>query len=293
MTKARFFLVCLVAMFAFLACTQPAAAQKRPRFKVKVMQNKASEVRPDASSLALTADLYALEQAFTATAASFPLNSDGSELWPCFGFSINLDCPNIGDPSQTFPDGGVAVGSPAYLWSLPACNQNSATVPPCGEIATWYEDDSGDTADDLTYLVTVTQVQSGKTVYIADSGIVDFGPNFGGSGADILIYSDQGFGTLGDAAGPNNGDCETDLNYPSKTDPNTSLFVIQANKTCVPPIEGVATITATTEVATPHYAKKTTATACAPTALPCYTVTYTKKYSVIQKSLIYLQAAGD
>jgi hypothetical protein len=296
MTKARFFLVCLVAMFAFLVCTQPAAAQKKPRFKVTRISKAHSEVRSDASESALAADLYALQQGFTATAVSLPLNSDGSEIWPCFGDGSGTgDCPFVGDPQQDLPVGGVVVGGPQYVWSLPTCNQNTATVAPCGQIDTWYEDDSGDTTDDLTYLVTVTQVQSGKTVYIADSGVIDFGANpFGGPVEDIIIYGDQGFGTLGDATGPNNGNCDTDFNYPLPTGANPGVvYGVQANKTCVAPIEGVATITSTTEIATPHYAKKTTATACAPAAAPCYTVTFTKKYSVIEKTLIYLQAAGD
>jgi hypothetical protein len=301
MTKARFFLVCLVAMFAFLACTQPAAAQKKSRFKVTRISKAQPAVHSDASADALAAGLYATEQAFVANPLSLgtgtpgAFNSDGTELWPCFGDSTtaNVDCPSIGDPSQTFPDNAVAVGGPSYSWPLSACNQNSDTVIACGQIDSWYEDDSGDTTDDLTYLVTVTQVQSGKTVYIADSGVVDFGANpFGGPGENIIIYGDQGFGTIGDATGPNNGNCDADFNYPLPTGANPGeVYVIQANKTCVPPIAGVATITSTTEVATPHYAKKTTATACAPSPAPCYTVTFTKKYSVIEKSLIYLTPA--
>jgi len=294
MTKARFFLVCLVAMFAFLACSQLASAQSKSRFHVKAVPAKHSDANRGATSdPTLTADLYALEAAFTALPPQPPTNSDGTDLWPCFGDSstANPDCPTIGSPSETFPNGGVAVGVPQYVWSLPDCDGTTNGNVPCGQLETWYEDDSNDTSDDLLYSVEVVQ----GTSVILDSGTIDFGPNtFGGltPPADVIFSGDLSFGALGDI-GKNNGNCSADSGYPTSTDPGAPPFVIQANKTCVDPVAGVATVTATTEIAAPKYTKKTTAAACSPNPEPCYTVTYTKKYSISQKWNIYLQAPAD
>ncbi len=300
MTKARFFLVCLVAMFAFLACTQPAAAQSAKRIHVKAVPAKHSDAsRGVVSDAALAPDLYALEAAFTASSYPTVNTSDGTELWPCFGGSS--DCPVIGDPQIAFPDTGVVVGGPAYVWSLPDCDGTTngssvggvPTYVPCGQVETWYEDDSNDSTDELLYTVEVEQ----GTSVIYDSGTLDFGPNvFGGAVPpyDIVFSGDTNFGTLGQT-GKNNGNCEADFNYPLAAAANPGVtYSVQANKTCVNPVAGIATVTATTEIATPKYsAKKTTVAACAPTAPPCYTVTYTKVYSIIQKWNIYLQAAAD
>jgi hypothetical protein len=294
MTKARFFLVCLVAMFAFLACTQPAAAQKKPRFHVKAVPSNHSDAKENVNP-APPANLYGLEAAFTATSFLFPPNSDTSFIWPCFGDGSGTgDCPFIGDPQQNFPAGGVAVGVPQYVWSFADCDGNTvSSTTPCGETETWYEDDSNDSAADLTYLVEVTQGTGAGLKIIADSGVVDFGANpFGGlvPPADVVFSGALNFGTLGVPTGPNNGNCDADFNYPLVSNANPGqVYVVQANKTCADPVPGLATITATTELAVPKYTKKTTALACAPVAAPCYTVTFTKKYSVIQKWNIWLQ----
>jgi hypothetical protein len=296
MTKSRFFLVCLVGMFTFLACSQPASAQSKSRFHVKAVPATHSDANREVTSDGPPANLYALEAAFTTTSYG-TYNSDGSELWPCFGGTT--DCPVIGDPQVAFPDTGAALGGPAYVWSLPDCDGTtngssmggSPTYVPCGQTETWYEDDSNDATDDLLYRVEVVQ----GTNVIYDSGTIDFGPNpFGGltPPADVIFSGDTNFGTLGET-GKNNGNCVADEGYPTSADPGAAPFVIQANKTCVDPAAGVATVTATTEIATPTYTKKTTATACAPTAPPCYTVTYTKKYEISQKWNIYLQGAAE
>jgi len=297
MTKSRFLLVCSVAMFAFLACTQPAVAQSAARFHVKAVPSKHAEVRENVNP-APPDDLYALEAAFTATSFLFPANSDTTFIWPCFGDTStpNPDCMTIGDPSQTFPTGGVAVGAPAYVWSLADCDGTtngssvggSPTYIPCGETETWYEDDSNDSTDDLLYIVEVEQ----GTKVIYDSGTIDFGTNPFAGGTppfDVVFSGPTNFGTLG-VAGENNGNCEPDAGYPTATDPGATPFIIQANKTCVDPAPGLATITVTTELATPKYStKKTTVAACKPAAPPCYAVTYTKKYSISQKWNIWLQ----
>ena len=153
------------------------------------------------------------------------------------------------------PTGGAAIGIPQYVWSFSACDGTS-NLNPCGQTETWYEDDSGDTTDDLIYAITATQVQSGKTVYVADSGVVDFaGPNpFGGASppADVVIYGDQNFGT-GGATGKNNGNCSANFNYPVSWPTITYPYVVAANKTCVNPLPGLVTITALTELAHPTY----------------------------------------
>jgi hypothetical protein len=245
-----------------------------------------------------TKNLYGLGQAFVFspfTQSSSPTNSDGTDLWPCFGntSSANVDCPTIGNPTQTFPTGAAALGTPAYVWSFSACDASSSSVGPCGQTNTWYEDDTLDTTDDLIYSITATQVQSGKTVYVADSGIVDFaGVNpFGGASpaADVVIYGDQNFGTLG-VTGKNNGNCSGNFNYPVASNQESGItypYVIAAGKTCVDPVPGLVTLTATTELGTPTYTKTTKG--CPNGETSCYTVKFTKKYSVSQKWTIWLQ----
>ena len=280
MTKSRLFLVVAsLVIVAFFVCGQQAlAAENQHHWQIKVVPRVHSGV--DIRSNSVPAALYAGEMAFVATA--YPtVNSDGSDLWPCFGNTStpNTDCPTIGNPSITFPTGGVVLGAPSYTWSLDACNATSTSTPVCGQTNSWYEDDTNDSTDDLTYEIEVTQ---GSKI-IADSGLVDFGPNvYGGlsPAANVIIYGDQNFGTMGET-GKNNGNCDADYNYPTTSDPAGELFVIAANKTCVAPVAGVATLSATTSVATPKY-KLNPKTGT-------YTVTYTVKYKVTQKWNINLQ----
>jgi hypothetical protein len=300
MTKPRLLLVCSVAMVVFFACSQLAVAQStKSRFQVKLVPKAQSKVHSDVVTNPPPADnLYALTAAFTATAANLPPNTDDTPLWPCFGdtSSPNMDCSLIGDPSVTFPTGGVALGAPQYVWSLADCDgstngsgvDGASPYIPCGETETFYEDDSNDTTDDLLLTVEVEQ----GTKIIADSGTVDLGPNpFGGltPPADVVIYSRSNFGTLQTPAGPNNGNCDADMNYPTAADPAGVEFSIAAKKTCVDPVAGVATVTATTEIATPKYTMETTVAKCGATTPPCFTVTYSKKYSISQKWNIFLR----
>jgi|SRR5271163_1599691 len=278
-TKLRVFSGTILAvMIACCALGQLALAQTPHHYTIRVLPHqKTADAQPNANP-APAAGLYGVEQAFTATPGA--TNSDGTDLWPCFGNSTtpNVDCPTIGDPSVTFPSGGVALGGPQYVWSYSACDASAATdTTPCGQTETWYEDDSNDTSasDDLTYEIVAQQGSD----YIADSGIVDFGPNpYGGltPPADVIIYGDQNFGTLG-ATGKNNGNCEADFNYPTPVLPG--VFVVAANKTCVNPKPGLTTITATTSIATATFTTKKGVT----------TVKYTVKYKVQQKWSIWLQ----
>jgi hypothetical protein len=268
--------VILVLLIAFCAFGQPALAQTPHHFQIKVVPRgpQANGVRPNVT---LAPNLYPTWATFAGTPVGEGSNTDGSDLWPCFGggSSANPDCPTIGDPTTNFPTNGLAIGAPSYTWSLSDCNATSTSAPPCGQTESWYEDDSNDSADDLLYIIEVTQ---GSSV-IADSGTVDFGPNsFGGlsPAANVIIYGDQNFGTMGQT-GKNNGNCDADFNYPSPVLPG--VFVIQANKTCVAPVAGAATLTATTEIATPTFTTKKGVT----------TVKYTVKYKLSQKWTIWLQ----
>jgi|HubBroStandDraft_6_1064221.scaffolds.fasta_scaffold08287_3 hypothetical protein len=285
MTKCRLLQVfAALLIVAFFVFGQQVVAQGVPHnYHTQIVHRVNPDGARPAANPAPTDNLYPISQAFVVTPVPIGTNSDGTDLWPCFGGSTaNPDCPTIGDPSITFPAGGVALGAPQYVWSYSACDASKASdTTPCGQTETWYEDDSNDTSstDDLTYSLAVTQVQSGKTVYIADSGIVDFGPNpYGGlsPAADVIIYGDQNFGTLG-ATGKNNGNCEADFNYPSPVLPG--VFVVAANKTCVNPIPGLATVTATTEISTATFTTKKGVT----------TVKYTTKYKASQKWDIFFQ----
>jgi hypothetical protein len=301
MQKYRWFQVlAALTMVVFLVCGQQVLAQEKTHYQIKIVPKQSPVDRP-AVNPPPTANLYGLSQTFAATPGA--TNTDGTDLWPCFGNSTtpNTDCPTIGNPSVTFPSGGVALGGPAYDWSFANCDaftngtSNTAYVP-CAQTETFYEDDSGTGATfDLTYSITATQVQGGVTVYLVDSGTVDFGPNpFGALSppADVIISGDQNLGDWpGATTGPNNANCTADIAYPTSADPAPGLFVIQANKTCVEPKPGLVTFTAVTTVATPKYTKHTTAALCGNTTPPCWTVAYsaTGKKSVTQKWNIWLQ----
>jgi hypothetical protein len=286
MTKSRLFQVLIsLAVVAFFVCGQQLVAQEVPHhFHTQLLHRVNPDRAVPLTNPAPANNLYGVEQAFVATPLPSGVNSDGTDLWPCFGntSTANPDCPTIGNPSVTFPTGGVALGAPQYTWSYSACDASTSTdTTPCGQTETWYEDDSNDSAttDDLTYSITATQVQGGKTVYISDSGTVDFGPNpYGGlsPAANVIIYGDQNFGTLG-ATGKNNGNCSADFNYPNPALPG--VFVVAANKTCVNPAPGVATITATTSIATATFK----------TVKGVTTVTYKVKYKASQKWNIFFQ----
>ena len=301
--KSRLFqAVTSLAIVAFFVCGQLAVAQQNhPRFQIKVLPRVNSNgAKPEVTP---AANLYALQAAFTQGYPTPAANADGSDIWPCFGTSaINPDCPTIGDPAITFPGGGVAVGGPAYVWQLanPGANgygcdsdtngtSNTAYLP-CGQTETWYEDDTGDSTDELLYSIVVTQGAN----TLVDSGTVDFGPNiYGGQTppADVIIYGDQNFGTWpGAGSGANTGNCTADYNYPLTTPANPgALYIVEAGKTCKNPVAGAATLTATTEVGTPAYTKSTSKTVCGAVGIPCYTVKWTKKYEISQKWTIFFE----
>jgi len=273
--------VVVALIIAFCAFGQLVLAETPHNYQVRVVPRTQGNAI-HASTLA--DNLYPTWAAFAGspwTSTSSPTNSDGTDLWPCFGGgnTQNVDCPTIGDPTQNFPDNGVAVGSPSYTWSLSACDATSTSSNYCGQTETWYEDDSNDSSDFLIYSITAQQGSN----YIADSGTVVFGPNsFGGlsPAANVIIYGDQNFGTMGET-GVNNGNCEANYDYPlSSPGWPGSTYVIAAGKTCVAPVTGTVNFVATTEVATPSYTKQKNGT---------YTVKFTSKYKLQQKWSITLQ----
>lgn len=303
MTKSRLIqILASLAIVALCVCGQ-ALAQEKPHFQLKLVPRVHADntVRPEVTP---TVNLYALEAAFTQGYPTIGANSDGTDIWPCFGdtSSANPDCSTIGDPSITFPSGGAALGAPAYVWQLanPGANgygcdadtngTSNTSYLPCGQTETFYEDDSNDTTDELLYSIEVVQ---GTTVLV-DSGEVDFGPNpFGGSTppADVVIYGDQNFGTWpGAGSGKNTGNCTADVNYPLASPANPgALYIVQANKTCANPVAGPATLTAITELGHPVYTKSTSKALCGAVGVPCYTVKWTKKYEITQKWTIFFE----
>jgi hypothetical protein len=290
-SNSRWFqVITLFAIVAFCACSQIAFGRPHAAAVTGVHSQVQSAAYP-------APGLYAVNQAFAGSPyPNWTNNSDGVELWPCFGDGGNNgDCPTIGNPPISFS--GIAVGVPFFTWSLAGCDgtTNGTQVPytqgetwnpyaingyyvPCGQIVTFYQDYANDNTDELLFNYEVTQ---GDNV-IADSGTQDWGPNPYGNGDLIVNFQDFNFGALGDA-GPNNGNCVPSYAYPASSIPTSYPFIIAAGKTCVDPVAGPATIAVTTTLSTPTWTCKTEhgATTC--------TVKYTKKYSIRQAWNIYLQ----
>ncbi len=283
--------VALVSLFAFCLGTMALAAN-HAQFSAKIVRNggvHANGVGPDYTFTYPAAGLYGVAQWFgggpIASYAS-PYNSDNSEIWPCFGGGTNADpdCPSVGSPTQDLATSGFVGGVPFYGWPLhftdgsDFCDQASTADLPCGQVETWYEDDSLDATDDLLYLLTAKQ----GTAYVSDSGTYDFGPNFtaGGPGAVVVISGDQGFGTWGQT-GVNNGNCAANYNYPQPGVGSQGAasypFEISAKKTCAAPVTGAVTFTALTELGTPKW-----------TAGPG-TVKWTIKFKATQTWKVFLE----
>jgi hypothetical protein len=303
MTSRLFKTLSLIALIALFAFGQMAfAAENHTKYHIRLVPRSHSGMvaSPDATSP--TANLYALTAAFVGdpfVVAQTPTNSDGTDLWPCFGSwtsaggdtSENPDCPTVGDPSQPLPEGADVLGNPSYAFTLSACNATSTSANFCGQTNTFYEDWTGDTSD---YLIYSIEAEQGSSI-IADSGTVVFGPNtFAGTpGVDVVIYGDQNFGTEGET-GKNNGNCIPNEGYPVTSTTFPGIYVISADKTCDAAKAGAVTITATTEVATPTFTQESAKTCEADgVTSPCYEVKFTKKYDISQKWTIFLTSTAD
>jgi len=256
--------------------------------------------------------LVGLQAHFTQAYPTVAANADGSDVWPCLGRGNNTDCAMIGNPPVPLPRGGIVMGRPAFTWALQNNNiigfglgngtgcdaltngtvgqpSEGVLYRPCGQIFTSYEDDTGDSTDDLLQRVVVTQ---GDRI-IFDSGVVDFGP----AGpikypVDVILFSDANFGFWpGAQEGPNNGNCSGNLNYPltAATFPATG-YTLASNSTCQQPVAGPATFTTYTELATPEY-ERNTGRACTSKGVvsPCFTVKYTRRYLIHQDWKIFLE----
>jgi hypothetical protein len=216
MRKSRLFhALAICAMVAFFICSQQAFAQNVHHLQVRV-------VNPGGAHAQAKTEKKALEQLSSGFGVLPPVDGGGNDEWPCFPNqnANGADCSQIAT-------GGVVIGQPAYSQSLSACDANSDSSPTCGQIFWFYEDDTGDTTDDLVVSIVVKQ---GKN-YIMDTGPFDFGPNPFPAGSVVVIYDDTAFGTLG-ASGPGNG------------------FCAGSTETCVNPVKGVASVTITTTVGT-------------------------------------------
>ncbi|HSZ61500.1 MAG TPA: hypothetical protein VK828_06865 [Terriglobales bacterium] len=298
MSKSRCFqVITLFAIVAFAVCSQMAYA--RPRAAVAQHSQALPATYP-------APGLYGVTQAFAGSPYNpnqpgngWTNNTDGVELWPCFGDGGgNGNCPSIGNPAIGF--GGIAIGDPFFTWSLAACDgttngtQNPYTwdqgatwnpyaingfYVPCGQITTFYQDYANDNTDEILWRAQVTQ---GLNV-IADTGTQDWGPNPYGGGELIVFYQDFNFGALGDT-GPNNGNCVPNYNYPDTIPPALSYPVITAGgHTCVDPVAGPATLSVVTSLATPTWTCKDERS-----VVTCK-VKYVTVHSLKQEWKIYLQ----
>ncbi|MGA9643646.1 MAG: hypothetical protein WBQ72_19770 [Terriglobales bacterium] len=215
--------LCLLPLFVWLAvvallvCSQPAMAQSPHHLQFRLMPGNGHVALKGAK------EKKALEQLMSGFGVLPPVDGGGNDEWPCFPGSSNPNAPDC----ASIATGGLVVGQTAYTQSLSACDGNSGSSPNCGQVFWFYEDDTGDTTDDLVVSIVVKQ---GKN-YILDTGPFNFGPNPFAAGSVVVIYDDTAFGTLGQT-GVGNG------------------FCAGSTETCVNPVAGVASVTVTTTVGT-------------------------------------------
>jgi hypothetical protein len=218
MTKSRLFqLASSTAMVALLVCGQHALAQES---RLQIQAHALPAIDRGVSSNVVEKKI--LYQGASGFGILPPKDANGDDEWPCFPNPANAnyaDCSSIAA-------GGIVIGTPGHTQSLAACDDNTSTISNCGQIFWFYEDDTGDSTDDLIVTITVKQ---GKN-YIADV-VYDFGPNPFPAGSVVIISDDTAFGTLGES-GPGNG------------------FCYYSTETCVNPKAGAAVVTVTTTVGT-------------------------------------------
>ena len=219
MTKFRLVqVIVFLTMVVLFVCGQEAVAQHH--LQVRVVRGAQSDGR---ATPRVAKERKVLEQLSAGFGVLPPVDDGGNDAWPCFpggGNPNDADCASIAA-------GGVVLGQEAFTQSLSACDANSSSSPNCGQIFSFYEDDTGDNADNL--IVSIVVKQGNK--YILNTGLVNLGLNPFPAGSVIVISDDTAFGTLGQT-GPNNGYCAG------------------SNLTCVNPVAGKATITFTIIVGT-------------------------------------------
>jgi hypothetical protein len=308
-------LLAVIATVASCFFVQSAAAQEphRPHVNMKIMHRERADSPAARPENAPWPNLYPLQATFTQTYPTIGANSDGTDIWPCTGGSSitgpDPDCPTIGSPTIIFPANATAIGNPAFVWQLTntagsgngqGCDAlingtGHLGVPylPCGQVESWYEDDSNDSTDDLLY--SMVAMQGSKVIY--STGTVDLGPNAAGGAtppSDVIIYNPINFGFGpgdGPSTGPNNGNCIPDFNYPLTSPANPGEeYLVAAGKTCVEPVRGPATIIVKTALGSPVYTQVTGA-ACTSQGVtsPCYTVEWVKKHEICQTWDIWLE----
>ena len=231
----------------------------------------------------------------------------------CLGRGNNTDCAIVGNPPVPLPRGGIVMGRPAFTWALQnndiigfglgngtgcdALTNGTVGQPsegvlyrPCGQIVTTYEDDTGDSSDDLLQRIVVTQ--GNKIIF--DSGIVDFGPagpiNYPVS---VILDTDANFGYWpGAQNGPNNGNCTGNINYPLRAPRHFPQPDIRLPRTAPasnrwpgrPP-----------SLPTPRSQRPSTSaspeTPCTSkgVASPCFTVKFSRRYLIHQNWQIFLE----
>ncbi len=217
MTKCRWFQVlALAAILACVICGQQAQAESPHHLQIRTVNVNGVHAEKGAKLKAV------LEQLSSGFGVLPPVDSGGNDEWPCFpGQNANgADCSSIAT-------GGVVIGTPAYTQSFADCDADASGAANCGQFFWFYQDDTGDTTDDLVVSIVVKQ---GKN-YILNTGPFNFGPNPFGStpGTVIVISDDTAFGTLGQT-GPGNG------------------FCAGSTETCSNPVAGPAVATMTTTV---------------------------------------------
>lgn len=309
----RFHALIFLMVIALLGSGRLALAQGTHHWQIRGAPQQAVSADADRGGTTPAPNLYALQATLTQMSPTIGANADGTDLWPCFGFtpSPNPDCPTVGNPSIPLPTGGAVLGFPSYVWQLHntqgtargnasgwGCDAllNGTTGPagaaykPCSQIATWYEDTTNDSTDDLLQRIVITQ---GRNI-IYDSGIVDYGP----AGptvtypVDVILQTDANFGFwTGAATGPNNGNCSPDTGYPLAAPANPGkIYVVESGQTCREPATGPAQFHTETVLATPTYVP-TTGAACTAkgVASPCFTVEWARKYEIRQDFAIFLE----
>ena len=326
MRISRVFQLCACVALAVLCTpTRLALAQESHHRSFVVVPGMAAE-HAAAPERAPAPTIYALQATFTQINASEYPNSDGTDLWPCFGFGSvtapNLDCPTVGNPSRPLPVGGAVLGVPQYVWKLAnnagygygngegngnGCDAliDGTTGPlpvngtaganqykPCGQIATWYEDDSNDPGDDLLQRIVIRQ--GARVIY--DSGTVDYGPAPANIAypVSVILSTDANFGFWpgqDESVGPNNGNCRPNTGYPlaSAAFPGT-IYVVESGQTCREPVRGLAVVSTSSVLATPAY-KKVSGEACTRKGVgsPCYEVEWTRNHEIRQDFNIFLE----